>query len=137
MMGQKLNVKTPSEYLAALEGDRKKDITALHKLIRKAAPKLKPFIHSGMLAYGPFHYRYESGREGDWFKIGVSNNKQYISLYACAIDEKKKYVAEGFKKALPKASIGKSCVRFKKLSDLDLDALAALIQKTEQGSFGL
>ena len=40
---------------------------------------------------------------------------------AHAPELEKKYVAEGFKKALPKASIGKSCVRFKKLADLDLD----------------
>jgi hypothetical protein len=35
-------------------------------LIRKLAPKLEPFIHSGMLAYGPSHYQYASGREGDY-----------------------------------------------------------------------
>ena len=86
MKGQ-LKVATPTGYLAALEGERKKDITALHRLIRKTAPKLTPFIHSGMLAYGPFHYRYASGREGDWFKVGIASNAQYISLYACALDE--------------------------------------------------
>jgi hypothetical protein len=96
-------------------------------MIRKLSPKLKPFICSGMLAYGPWHYKYASGREGDWFRIGLASNKNYISLYILATDGKC-YVTEHFKKALPKASIGKSCVRFKRLSDLDESALAKLIR---------
>jgi hypothetical protein len=91
------------------------------------APLLKPFIHAGMLAYGPWHYRYTSGREGDGLRIGLASNKNYISLYICATDGKC-YVAEQFKKALPKANIGKSCVRFNRLSDLDESALSKLIR---------
>ncbi len=127
MKGQ-LKVSTPSEYIAKLEEPRKGEIAALDKMIRKLAPKLRPFIHIGILAYGPWHYKYASGREGDWFRIGVASNKNYISLYVCATDGKT-YVAEKFKKALPKAKIGKSCVRFKKLSDLDETALVKLIRE--------
>lgn len=112
-----------------LDEPRKTDIARLHKLIRKTAPKLKPFILKGMLAYGPFHYKYASGREGDWCRIGLASNKSYISLYACAADARG-YVAERYKKKLPKASIGKSCVRFKRVDDLDLDVLTALIKET-------
>jgi Domain of unknown function (DU1801) len=127
MKGQ-LKVRTPAEYLAKLEEPRKSEIAALHKMIRKLAPKLAPFIHAGMLAYGPCHYKYASGRESDWFRIGIASNKNYMSLYICATDGKT-YIAEKFKKALPKASIGKSCVRFKRLSDLDEAALAKLIRE--------
>jgi hypothetical protein len=81
-----------------------------------------------MLGYGPWHYKYASGREGDGFRIGLASNKNYISLYILATDGKH-YVAEQFKKALPKASIGKSCVRFKRLSDLDKSALSNLIRE--------
>ena len=81
-----------------------------------------------MLAYGPWHYKYASGREGDWFRIGVASNKNYVSLYVCAMDGKS-YVAERFKKALPKANIGKACVRFKRVSDLDEAVLAKLIRE--------
>jgi hypothetical protein len=135
MKGQ-LQVKTPTEYLASVDEARRPDIKKLHQLIRRTAPGLKPFIHAGMLAYGPFHYRYASGREGDWFKIGVAANKQYISLYACAADARG-YVAERYKKQLPRASIGKSCVRFKRLDDLDLEALGALIVETSRTGFGM
>ena len=126
MKGQ-LNVSTPAEYLQQLAEPRRAEIAALDALIRKAAPKLEPFIHSGMLAYGPYHYKYESGREGDWFRIGVSSNAAYISLYIGG-------VAENYKKALPKAKIGKACVRFKRLSDLDQDALKKMVREAAQAA---
>ena len=127
MKGQ-LKVSTPAEYIARLAEPRKSEIAALDKLIRKAAPKLQPFIHIGMLAYGPCRYKYPSGREGDWFRIGVASNKNYVSLYVCATDGKC-YIAERYKKVLPKANIGKSCVRFKRLSDLDDKVLVKLIRE--------
>lgn len=127
MKGQ-LKVSTPAEYLAQLDEPRKSEVTALDSLIRKNAPKLAPFIHSGMLAYGPWHYRYASGREGDGFRIGVASNRNYISLYISAGDECG-YVAERHKAALPKAKIGRSCVRFKRLNDLDQAALVKLIRE--------
>ena len=132
MKGQ-LKASTPAAYLAKLDEPRRTEVVALDALIRKTAPKLTPFVHSGILAYGPWHYKYSSGREGDWFRIGVASNKNYISLYICAGDEKG-YVAERYKDALPKANIGRSCVRFKRLSDLDLAALKRLIREGAQHS---
>lgn len=117
---------TPTQYLKELPSERKSDVTALHKLIRKTAPALKPYMLSGMLAYGTQHYTYASGREGDWGIIMLASQKNYISLYICAT-ENGHYVAELYKKRLPKASIGKSCVRFKKLSDVDTNVLVELI----------
>lgn len=89
-----------------------------------------------MPAYGPFHYRHQSGREGDWFKIGIASNKQYISLYACAADERG-YVAERYRERLPRANIGKSCVRFKRLDDLPLEDLKELLLEVEQVGYSL
>jgi hypothetical protein len=87
MKAKTAKAKTPKEYIDELEEPRKTDIKKLDALIRKTVPKLKPFVHSGMLAYGPFHYKYASGREGDWFKVGLASSARYISLYACAADE--------------------------------------------------
>ena len=136
MKGQSKTARTPEEYIAELDEPRKSDVAALHALIRKTAPRLAPFIQSGMLAYGPFHCRYESGREIDWFKIGVASNAAYISLYACAADDRG-YVAERYKGELPRAKIGKSCVRFKKLADVDQDSLKKLIREAEKTGFGM
>jgi hypothetical protein len=128
MKGQ-LDVKTPAEYLAAVDDARRADITALDALIRTHAPELEPVIMGGMLGYGPFHYRTVSGREGDACTLSVASNARYISLYCLAADDRG-YVAERYADRLPKASIGKSCVRFKRLADLDEGALVALVEET-------
>jgi len=99
----------------------------LDSLIQKTT-KLKPFILSGMLAYGPLHYKYASGREGDWCSVALASQKNYISLYACMGDGNK-YVAESYKKKLPKASIGKSCVRFKRLKDVDQKVMTEMLKE--------
>lgn len=83
-MSEKASATTPEEYLAALEEPRRTQITELHDLIRETAPQLEPHIQAGMLAYGRYHYRYASGREGDWFPIGVASQKGYISLFITA-----------------------------------------------------
>lgn len=120
--------KTPKEYIEMIEEPRRGEIEALHALIQKTAPKLKPHIQSGMIGYGSYHYVYASGKEGDWPVIALASQKNYISLYVMASDGKQ-YLAEKYKKKLPKANIGRSCVRFKKLEDVDLTILTALIKK--------
>lgn len=129
------DAKTHEEYIAEVEEKRRDDIQQFHDLIRKTAPELEPTMEFGMLGYGKFHYKYKSGREGDWMKVGVANNKQYISLYCCSADERG-YVAERYKDRLPKANIGKSCVRFRRLSDLDQETLTELIRETAAGPWG-
>jgi hypothetical protein len=117
-----LKVSTPAEYFAQLDVSRKADVEALDSLIRKVAPKLTPFVHIGMLAYGPCRLQYAGGREGDWFRIGIASNKNYTSFYVGG-------VADRYREALPKAKIGKGCVRFKRLGDLDEAALKNLIRE--------
>lgn len=119
---------TPTQYLAAIPNrERRDDVRALHDLIRETVPQLKPYLGYGYLAYGKYHYRYPSGREGDSCIIGLSNRAAYISLYVCGVKDGK-YVAETYKTKLPKANIGKACVRFKKLADVDLGVLRQLIR---------
>ena len=130
-----LNFKTHEEYIAADDEKRRDDIQGLHDLIRETVPELEPTMEFGMMGYGKFHYKYATGREGDSAKVGVANNKRYISLYCLAADNHG-YVAERFKERLPKASIGKSCVRFKKLSDLDEDTLRELLRLTADTDYG-
>lgn len=123
------DAKTPEEYLESLEEPRKTELRTLHKLIRETIPEEKPHIMSGMIGYGTYHYKYASGREGDWSIIALSSRKNYISLYACAAKDGK-YVAESYKEKLPKADIGKSCIRFKKIADIDLSILQQIIRES-------
>lgn len=123
--------KTPEEYLNSLEDKRKKDVIQLHELIIKTVPKLKPFMIVGMIGYGKFNYKYASGREGDWAIIALASQKNYISLYGCASDGKE-YIAEKYKSKLPKANIGRSCIRFKKIEDVDLDIIKEILLTNEE-----
>jgi len=127
---------TPEEYIAQVEEKRRDDIQKLHDLVREVAPELEPTMEFKMLGYGKMKYKYASGREGEWMKIGIANNKQYISVYCCAADDEG-YVAERYKERLPKASIGKSCVRFKRVSDLDEDVLRELIRESADAGWGM
>jgi hypothetical protein len=135
-MNGKSKAATPGAYLAELAEPRKGELTKLHRLIRKAAPKLAPTICAGMIGYGMYHYKYASGREGDWPLVGLASQKSYISLYVCATDGKR-YLAEQYKAALPKASIGKSCVRFKRLDDVDLGVVERLVKQAAEIGFNL
>jgi hypothetical protein len=74
------------------------------------------------LAYGPYRYKYASGREGDWCVIGLGAQKNYLALYVC-VTKNGKYLAEVYEKRLGKVSCGKSCIRFKKLDDLNLEVI--------------
>ena len=129
-MFKQTDATTSDQYIDMLEEPRRSDIRKLHELIRKTAPALEPHIASGMLAYGRYHYRSKSGSEGDWFHIGLASNKRYISLYVMAVDPKGEgYLAESYKDRLPKADIGRSCVRFKRPDDVDQEVLTQLIRE--------
>ena len=117
---------TPEEYIERLESPRREQLRRLHDLIREAVPDWEPHIQSGMIGYGRYHYRYDSGRQGDWFHVGLASNKRYISLYVqCTVEGR--YLAETYADRLPKASVGKSCVRFKRVAGVDQETLRALL----------
>lgn len=122
------NPATPDAYLAAHPDDRRAPMEALHRAIRAAAPKLEPIIIAGMIGYGKFHYKYPSGREGDWFIVGLCARKNYYSLYICSGD-KGGYLAEQAAAKLGKVKVGRSCITFKKLEDLKLAAAMSLVKK--------
>jgi hypothetical protein len=124
---------SPEEYIATLDEPRRSEIQGLHELIRSTIPEREPYMDRDMIGYGPYHYRYASGREGDTFLVGLASRKNYISLYVQCTDEGA-YLAERFRERLPKAKIGKSCVTFKRPSDLDGEALRELI--AEAGRIG-
>lgn len=112
---------TPKQYIDSLEEPRKSEIKKLDKLIRATLPDLKPVMMGNILGYGPFRYRYATGREGDTCVVCLGSRKASISLHVFGADK--------FKKKLPKADIGVACVRFKKLEDLDAEVLKELLMQ--------
>jgi len=120
-------------YIDALPEPRREDIRRLDALIREKLPEAAPGMERGMLGYGPFHYRYASGREGDTHLVSLASRKAGISLYVlCAHDGE--YLAERHAERLGRVDVGKSCVRFKRVEDLDLDGVRDLLR--EAGRLG-
>ena len=127
---------TVEEFIAALPDDRRDTVTTVHKAIRKAAPKLAPAIMSGMgpsplIGYGKYHYKSASGREGDWFLIGLAAGKKDYALHIC-VGDKDGYLVERNAAKLGKVKTGRSCINFKKLEDLKLDVAMGLVKQAEK-----
>lgn len=135
-MMQKTKAKTPKEYIGALEEPRKTEIQKIHDFIVKTVPELEPYIQSEFLGYGKFHYKYASGRERDWCKIAVASQKNYISIYACAVEDGK-YIAQKYKEELKPASVGKSCIRYKKFKDINFEVLEKVLKETSEKPFNI
>lgn len=120
--------KSVKEYLAQVPTERKEAIQFLHTFIQKAAPKLKPLFAYNMLGYGSFPYRNYKKEMIEWPIVALANQKHYISVYVCAV-EQGEYLAEKYKAKLGKVSVGKSCIRFKNVEDVKLPELKKLLQK--------
>lgn len=108
-------------------------MTTLHRAIRKAAPKLAPAMMTGMgpsplIGYGRYRYRSASGREGDWFLVGLCAGKSTYSLHIC-VGDKDGYLVERNAAKLGKVKAGRSCINFKKLEDLKLGAAMGLVKR--------
>jgi uncharacterized protein YdhG (YjbR/CyaY superfamily) len=109
------------DWIAALPEPRRTDIAAIDGRIRAIAPGLRRHVERGFLAYGQYHYVGASKREGDWFVLGIASNKAYISLYASPVG------VEPWAARLPKANLGRGCIRFKRTADLDLEVIDEVI----------
>jgi hypothetical protein len=123
--------KTVTEYLAALPEAQRSDAQRLHKLIRKTAPALKPFVGFGMIGYGALHVRYATGREVDWFVLGLAGRKNGLALHVMPPADGSP-MPEIKRDRFPKGDVGKTCVRFKKLADLDEAAVIALVRAAQR-----
>lgn len=105
---------------------KKKDSFALIELMRKWSGFEPKMWGPTMIGFGSYHYKYKTGYEGDSFLIGFSPRKAEFSLYVSAPGNDNKALLE----KLGKYKMGKSCIYFKKLTDLDLDVLEKLCELT-------
>lgn len=130
-MFKPVKAATVKEYFDALPSERKETMEFMHKFILDNAPSLKSNFIYNMPGYGIFKCRNYKKEIIDWPIIALASQKNYISLYICAVDGGE-YIAEKNKKNLGKVSVGKSCIRFKKISDLNLDTLKKVIVLAEK-----
>lgn len=129
-----VNIQASSrdEYFAAC-GDREPEMRQLDALIRECAPELEPVLFGGasgtMLGYGMQPYQPKSAKvPGEWPILALANQKRHMSLYVCAVIDGR-YVAEIYGPTLGKVSVGKSCIRFTRLANLDLDGLRVMLSE--------
>jgi hypothetical protein len=130
-MFAKNEAKSVEEYLLMVPDDQKQDIDFLHNFIQKAVPNLKPYFASNMIGYGSFNYLDSKKQKRDWPIIALANQKNYKSIYVCAIVEDKSAV-EKYKKELGKLSKGISCIRFKKIEEINLETLKIVLKLAEK-----
>lgn len=126
-MFKPVGAKDDSDYINSLVDERKEIIESLDKLIKDAVPDLKRWFAYNMLGYGKFAYKNYKKEDVDWPIIALASQKNYISLYVCCVVDGG-YLAEKHKDKLGKVSVGKSCIRFKKLEDLNLDEVKKVLK---------
>lgn len=112
--------------------NKRRDAFTILELMRKISQAEPKMWGASIIGFGDYHYKYASGREGDWFQIGFSPRKQDLTLY----------LIQGFKQygdllaKLGKFKTSKGCLYIRRLSDVDLPTLEELIKncvvKSEQ-----
>lgn len=118
------------EYIESLPADRAEAIKFLHNFIQKNSPSLNSFFANNMLGYGKFKYKNYKKEIIDWPIVALANQKNYISIYICSLQDGQ-YIAEKYKNELGKVSVGKSCIRFKKIEDINLKTLGKILKIAE------
>ncbi len=115
------------QFVARAREGRAPLIEAVDATVRQAAPELKVALDGKFLGYGPFHYRYPTGHEGDTFVVSMMDGAQALSVYVNAGDGGQ-WLVEGNAERLGKVSVGKSCIRIKRLDQIDLDVLGEIVR---------
>jgi len=123
--------KSIAEYLLLVPDDRKKEIDFLHAFIQKAVPKLKPYYASNMIGYGSFYYLDSKKQKREWPVIALANQKNYTTIYVCALIEDKVAI-EKYKKDLGKLTKSLSCIRFKEIKEINLETLKTVLKLAEK-----
>lgn len=103
---------------------RKKDSWTLYRLMEKITGSQGVLWGTSIIGFGDYHYKYGSGREGDWFLTGFSPRKNALILYLmCDISHESIDFS-----TLGKHKKGKGCLYIKRLDDVDLKALEDIIK---------
>jgi hypothetical protein len=108
------------------ERKKREDSEVLIKLMKKITGKPAKMWGPGIIGFDKYHYKYESGHEGEICLTGFSPRKQNISLYVLAGFPGK----DDLLKKLGKHKAGKGCLYVKTLEDIDLGVLESLIRKS-------
>lgn len=108
------------------EEKKRQDSFTILELMKKITGEQPEMWGESIVGFGSYRYKYESGREGDWFMTGFSPRKQNLTLYIMSgFDEYDHLLGK-----LGKYKTGKSCLYIKKIDDIDQDVLRELVKKS-------
>jgi len=105
---------------------RQEDGFELLKIMKEITKKKPVMWGSSIVGFGKVHYKYKSGREGDFFKVCFSPRKRSLSVYLMTGFDQLKDLLE----KLGKHKLGKSCLYINKLDDINIDVLREIIKRT-------
>jgi hypothetical protein len=122
----KVTVIDPRDFIAQVGDDQKrKDSEELVRLMSKITGKPAKMWGATIVGFGTYHYKYDSGREGDTCLTGFSPRKPNLVLYLGPGLEDKELMSR-----LGKHEAGKGCLYIKKLDDVDRGVLKELIARS-------
>ena len=105
---------------------KRQDSFKILELMKKVTGNEPEMWGDSIVGFGSYHYKYASGREGDWLATGFSPRKQNMTLYIMdGFDEYEELLSQ-----LGKHKTGKSCLYINKLEDVDLQVLRKLVKKS-------
>lgn len=123
----KPNDQSVEAFLNGIEDKKRRaDCLALLALMKEATQEEPKMWGDSIVGFGSYHYKYASGREGDWFLTGFSPRKQNLTLYIMAGFSRYDELMQG----LGKYTTGKACLYVKKLEDVDLGTLRELVKES-------
>lgn len=118
----------PVDFIAAIEAEKKRvDAEALLNFFNRVTGLSPKMWRPSIIGYGRYHYKYESGREGDSMMTGFSPRKQNLSVYIMPgyrYDTMQEKLGR-----LGKHKLGKSCLYINKLADVDLAVLEEIVRE--------
>ncbi len=118
----KLGTESVEKFLDTLEPTVKQDCKTLIKIMKKVTGE-NPVMWGNIVGFGQFHYKYASGREGDYFLTGFSPRKANMTIYCLPGFETHTELMQ----KLGRFKTAKSCLYIKRLSDVDMNILEHLI----------
>ena len=113
-------------FLGQLDDAKRRDAETVAAIMEEVTGAPAVMWGSSIVGFGQYHYRYASGREGDFFVAGFAPRKRALTLYIMAGFS----AYDALLEKLGKFTVGKSCLYVKRLADVDLAVLRELIEQS-------
>jgi hypothetical protein len=118
---------SPSAFLERIPDEtRRKDCKTLAQVMKRVTGAKPVMWGASIVGFGSYRFKYASGNEADWPVAGFSPRKSDLTIYVMSGFAGHEALLRG----LGKHKTGKACLYIKKLADVDLDVLEALIRRS-------